>query len=163
MRRILFIGAVSAFLVGCPPMDPVLKSRDIQVIEAGHVIDNEAERLFSNDEEVDRFSLLISDVLRKQGFYLAYSSTSWGLLPLTGHTQNMSYKTKSNEYISCSVTVSKTEFKARFVEYEEKLKSNNYVTSTEDKAQIIRAAKALTDLAKEIFNERAIHVSVVQY
>lgn len=162
MMRILFIGAVSAFLVGCPPMDRVLKSRDIQVIEAGHAIDNDTERLLSNDEVVDKFSLQISDVLRRQGFYLAYSSTSWGLLPLTGHTQNMNYKTKNNEYISCSVTVSKTEFTARFVEYEEKLKSNKYVTSTEDKAQITRAVKSLTDLAKEMFNERAIHVSVVQ-
>jgi hypothetical protein len=160
MKRFVVIIVASILLTGCPPMDRVLRSRDIEVIKAGKAVDNQAESLLSSDRDVDEFSLRVTEVLNEQGFYLAYSSASWGLLPLTGHTQNMGYKTLNTEHVSCSVIVSKTEFTARFVEYEEELKSGRYVTSSEDKAQIARATKALIALAKSSFNERAIHVSI---
>jgi len=162
MRQIVVIIAASILLSGCPPMDKVLRSRDVEVIQAGKAVDNKAVRLLTSDRDVDEFSLEISEVMKEQGFHLAYSSSSWGLLPLTGHTQNMSYKTVNNEHVSCSVIVSKTEFTVRFVEYERKINSDEYSTSMEDRKQISRTAKALTALAKRKFDERAIHVSIAK-
>ncbi|MES9880130.1 MAG: hypothetical protein ABW185_04535 [Sedimenticola sp.] len=162
MKRIIFVFAICALLMGCPPMDRVLKSRDIQRIEVGYAADQKTEQLITSDQEVDEFAKEVTIALKKNGFNLAYSSASWGLLPLTGHTQNMSYKTKSSEHISCSVTISKSEFTARFVEYEKDLKSNAFITTEEDKALMSRAASVLTALAKSKFSERSIRVSVFQ-
>ena len=162
MKRIILVFAIFTLLIGCLPIDRVLKSRDFQRIEAGYTADKKTERLITSNHEVDEFAKEITKELENNGFYLAYSSASWGLLPLTGHTQNMSYKTENNERISCSVTVSKSEFVARFVEYEKELNSDTYITSKEDMALIDRAASALTALAKSRFSERSIRVSVFQ-
>jgi hypothetical protein len=146
--------------MGCPPMDKVLMSRDIQEVVAGYEADKSSERLLSTNSEVDDFAGLVISTMEENGFYLSYSSTSWGLQPLTGHTQNLAFKTSSNDYVSCSVTISKTEFSASFMEYERKSESNEYLTSEEDKAGIDRAAKALDTLAKGKFVGRSVRVSI---
>ena len=152
MKSIVLVFTICTLLIGCLPTDRVLKTRDFQRIEAGYAADKKTERLISSDQEVDEFAKEITKVLKKSGFYLAYSSASWWLLPLTGHIQNMSYKTERNDHIGCSVIVSRSEFTARFVVYERELNSNTYITSNEDRALMARAASALTALAKSRFN-----------
>ena len=156
--RAIAIIIVSMLMSGCPPMSAMLKHRDISNVEAGLGIDG-TEKIISSDEEVDILASQVIVLLEKQGFELLNSSISWGLQPLTGHTQNLGFKYPGTNSVHCYVRISKKEFLARFRELESKPQTNKFNTNSSDLAAIDKAVASLNQFAKQNFKGRTIRVS----
>ena len=156
--RVVFI-IISVFLLsGCPPKGAMLKQRSLQLIEVGLGVDGTYKILASN-EEVDLLAGKVTSLMKEHGFELKYSSTSWGLQPLTGHTQNMSFGISGTDAIYCYVQISKKEFRAKFSELETKPKSGEFATTEQNLASIDEAVISLNELAKSTIYGRSTRVS----
>ena len=145
-------------LSGCPPKGAMLKHRDIQYIEVGLGVDG-TKKIISSDEEVDLLAAQVIELLQGQGFELLHSSVSWGLQPLTGHTQNLNFMLPETGSIHCYVQISKKEFQAKFRELEKKPQSNEFVTSNSDLVAVNKAIASLNKLAKQNFGGRSTRIS----
>lgn len=156
--RAIAIIIVAMLLSGCPPKSAMLKHRDIQNVEAGLGIDG-TTKIVSSDEEVDLLAAEVTELLQMQGFELLNSSVSWGLQPLTGHTQNLGFRLPGTNSIHCYVQISKKEFRAKFQELESKPQSNEFNTNNSDLVAIDKAVASLNQLAKQKFKGRTVRVS----
>lgn len=156
--RIIWLITICIFLWGCPPKGFVLKHRSIQHVEAGLGIDG-TSRIIQTDEEVDALAIEVAELLEKYGFELKNSSVSWGVQPLTGHTQNQGFALKGTKSVYCYVRISKKEFIAEFQEVETEYESNIFATTNEEKAVVSDAVAALSELAKRKFSDRVVRVS----
>ena len=145
-------------LSGCPPKNSMLKQREVQHIEVGLGIDG-ARKILSSNEEVDVLANEVIRLLSEYGFKLLHSSTSWGLQPLTGHTQNLSFRLLGTNAIHCYVQISKKEFKAKFREMEKEPQSNEFATSDNDFQITEQAVTTLNVLAKQKFRGRSVRIS----
>jgi hypothetical protein len=149
---------IAALISGCPSKSAMLKHRDVQHIEAGIGVDG-TKKILNSDEEVDLLATEVIELLKGQGFELLNSSVSWGLQPLTGHTQNLSFRLPQTGSIHCYVQISKKEFGAKFRELEKKPQSNEFATTNNDLMAVNKAIDSLNELAKEKFNGRSTRIS----
>ncbi|MDB4076586.1 hypothetical protein N9537_01975 [Porticoccaceae bacterium] len=149
---------VAMLVSGCLPKSAMLKHRDIQNIEAGLGVDG-TKKIIPSDEEVDLLAAEVTELLQQQGFELLNSSVSWGLQPLTGHTQNLGFRFPGTNSVHCYVQISKKEFRAKFRELESKPQTNEFNTNDRDLAAISKAIASLDTLTKQKFNGRSIRVS----
>jgi hypothetical protein len=156
--RAIFLIAVAFLLCGCPPKGAMLKQRELQHIDAGLGVDG-TKRIIKSDDEVDLIAGDVIQLLKKEGFELLNSSVSWGLQPLTGHTQNMSFRYPGTNALHCYVQVSKKEFQVRFVELESKPQSYEFATNDADLKAMQQAAETLNEFAKQKIPGRSIRIS----
>jgi len=160
MKRFWLLLIACTLLTGCPPKDKLLRSQNIQQVQVGYAADQKSERLLQSNESVDNFANSVTILMKEVGFNKGYSSISWGLQPLTGHTQNLSYKMQGNDFIYCSVTISKTEFTAKCKELEARPKSGEYLATEKQKDHINKAIGVLNELVKNKFTGRASRISI---
>ncbi|MCE2029451.1 hypothetical protein [Sessilibacter corallicola] len=156
--RVIAIIMMTTLISGCLPKSAVLKYHDVQHIEAGLGVDG-TRKILNSDEEVDLLATEVIELLKGQGFELLNSSVSWGLQPLTGHTQNLSFRLLQAGSIHCYVQISKKEFWAKFRELEQKPQSNEFATTNSDLVAVSKAVDSLNELAKEKFNGRSTRIS----
>lgn len=149
---------ISILVSGCLPKSAMFKHRDIQHIEAGLGIDG-TKRIISSDDKVDLLAAQVTELLQRQGFELLNSSISCGVLPLTGHTQNLGFRYPGTNSVYCYVQISKKEFHAKFREVEAKPQTNEFNTNSSDLEAIDRAVVSLNDFAKQKINGRTIRIS----
>lgn len=156
--RAIAIITIALLISGCPPKSAMLKHRDVQYIEAGLGVDG-TKKILPSDEEVDHLATEVIELLQGQGFELLNSSVSWGLQPLTGHTQNLSFQLPETGSIHCYVQISKKEFRAKFRELEKKPQSNEFATTSSDLVAVNKAIASLNELVKGKFNGRSTRIS----
>ncbi|MCK9504750.1 MAG: hypothetical protein M0Q95_11280 [Porticoccaceae bacterium] len=156
--RAITIILVAMMLSGCPPKNAMLKQREVQHIEAGLGVDG-TKKILSSNEEVDALSSEVTQLLNSHGFELLYSSTSWGLQPLTGHTQNLSFRLPGTNAIHCYVQISKKEFRVKFRELEREPQSDEFATTDYDFKIAEQAVISLNVLAKQKFKGRSVRIS----
>lgn len=149
---------IAMLISGCPPKSAMLKHRDLQDIKVGLGVDGTA-KIIPSDFEVDLVASEVREMLQEQGFELLHSSVSWGLQPLTGHTQLLSFRLHGSKSIHCYVKISKKEFQAEFQELETKPQSNEFTTNSNDLSAIDRAIMSLNELAKNKFGGRSTRIS----
>jgi len=136
----------------------MLKQRELQHIDAGLGVDG-TKRIITSDEEVDLLAGEVINLLKNEGFEFLSSSMSWGLQPLTGHTQNLSFRYPGTNALHCYVQISKKEFQVKFFELESKPQSNEFATNEVDLQAIKKAAERLNELAKHKIPGRSIRIS----
>ena len=156
--RAIAIITIAMLISGCPPKSTMLKHREVQHIEVGLGVDG-TNKILSSDEDVDLLATEVIELLQRQGFELLNTSVSWGLQPLTGHTQNLSFRLPETGSIHCYVQISKKEFRVKFRELEQKPQSNQFVTSSSDLVAVNKAIDSLNDLAKGKFIGRSTRIS----
>lgn len=156
--RIIFLILGVILLSGCPPIGAIYKQRDLQVLDVGLGVDGIAKILKSN-EKVDELAGEVITLMEEHGFEINYSTTSWGLQPLTGHTQNLSFGLHGTKAIYCYVQISKKEFQARFSEVETMPQSGKYSTTVENRSAIDKAIASLNELAKTNIQGRSVRIS----
>ncbi len=118
--RILIVILLLSTMVACVPPDSMLVNRSIKSVDIG--TKSTINSLSETDEKVDKISSEVLEIMTKQNFKLSYQSNSFGLLPFTGHTVNMSFSYNKNDHIYFNLTVSKHQFSASFKEVELKTK-----------------------------------------
>ena len=156
--RIIATIIAAMLLSSCYPKSLMLKHRDIRSIEAGLGIDS-SEKIIPSDDKVDLLATKVAELLQDQGFELLNSSVSWGLQPLTGHTQNLGFRLLGENSVHCYVQISKKEFRVNFQELETKPHSNEFNTSSTDLAVVDKVVVLLNELAKQEFEGRTIRIS----
>lgn len=156
--RLLIIVLLCQFILACIPSSMMTLNRDVQYIEVGLGVDG-AQKILTSNEAVDTLAVDIISLMKNQGYVLNYQSTSWGLLPFTGHTQNMSFSKPENRSIYCYVKISKKEFGAYFREIESEPRSGKFLTSLDDKVSIDKTLTAINELTRKTFKKRASRVS----
>ncbi|MCU7797489.1 MAG: hypothetical protein KZQ75_10195 [Candidatus Thiodiazotropha sp. (ex Myrtea spinifera)] len=156
--RVIAIVITALLLSGCHPKSAMLKQRDLQRIDVGLGVDGPS-KILPSDEEVDLLSREAVNLLQGHGFELLNSSVSWGLQPLTGHTQNLGLRLPGTNAIYCYVKISKKEFQAEFVEMEKQPQTNKFATSNSDLMVVDKAVAALNELAKLKFKGRSTRIS----
>ena len=149
---------LAIILAGCIPPSAMLKSQNIQSIEAGFVADSETGKLLSSNEEVDLVAINIQKVLEGHGFTLSNISASYGLLPATGHTQNMGFSLAGNIYTTAYVEISESAVKVEFREMEHEHGSNVFETTEKEIISIQAASTAVVKYVKSIIGQRSIRV-----
>ena len=159
MKRVFTSFFLVIFLAGCIPPSAMLKSQNIQSVEAGFVADSETGRLLASNEAVDLFAIKIQEVLEEHGFSLSNKSTSFGLLPATGHTQNMDLSLAGNVYTSAHAEISKSKIRVVFREMEREHGSNVFVTTAEEINSIKAASEAVDKYIKTKIGQRSVRVT----
>ncbi|WP_045856505.1 hypothetical protein [Teredinibacter purpureus] len=146
------------FLAGCIPPSAMLKTQSLQEVEAGFVADSDSGKLFLSNEDVDIAAEEITQVLREFDFERTNQSVSFGLLPATGHTQNLGFKLGENIYVQAYVEISKSSVKVVFREMELEHGKNNFLTDEKERQSVKSATAAVTQYLKSKIGTRSIRV-----
>jgi len=97
----LIVFAVCAGLLGCPPTNSLLKSRDLQAVEVGYVSDGSNDKILHDDNAVDQLATQVTEIMLFNGFEVSDTSVSYGIQPWTGHTQNVYFQLAGNDRVTC--------------------------------------------------------------
>lgn len=159
MKSVLTSLFLVIVLAGCIPPSAMLKSQNIQSVEAGFVADSETGKLLASNEEVDLCAIKIQEVLEEYGFTLSNKSSSFGLLPATGHTQNMGFSLAGNIYTSAYAEISKSKIKVVFREMEREHGSDVFETTEEEFSSIKAASAAVVKYLKTKIGQRSVRVA----
>ena len=155
--KIFIISMLTIFLTGCP--SGILQSNYLHSIEAGYEVDGNFDPLSPSAEEIDKINDKLKQLLKEKGYEISYESTSYGLLPQTGHTTHFHFDINKLHYVSGYVSISKRKFLVQFIEYEDKDNLGTFMTSDEDKGQILKVSAFITDFARANYKGRSIEVT----
>jgi hypothetical protein len=162
MRKVfnlLLITLGATLTVGCIPKGTLLKSRDIQLIDAGYAVDRYPGCLLESDAAVDAVASNTIKVLGAAGFKLMDQSISYGVLPLTGHTQNLIFHREGRDRIRALVLISGSKFSATFEELEAAPNTHDYYTTEQDRAAISNAVSSIKEFINTQYPGRAARIS----
>jgi len=148
------------FLVGCIPPSAMLKTQNIQAIEAGFIADSETGKILSSNQEVDSLANGVVKTLELAGFRKTNQSVSFGLLPATGHTQNLGFYLVENEYVQAYVEISKSSIKVIFREMEMEHGASNFTTSEIEREMVRIASATVSQYLKSTIGKRSIRIVV---
>ena len=150
------------FLAGCIPPSAMLKTQNIQGIEAGFVADSETGNVISSNEQVDFLARGVVQTLEVAGFINTNQSVSFGLLPATGHTQNLGFDLVENEYVQAYVQISKSSIKVIFREMELEHGTGNFTTSEKQRELVRIASAAVSQYIKSKIGKRSVRLLVYE-
>ncbi len=97
--------------------------------------------------------------MESEKFKLSLSNTSYGLIPHTGHTQNLIFTLTNNSHVRCVIMISKTYFSANFTELESAPETNMFKTNEDDIAMIENAVIKLKESVEKTYPERSVKIS----
>ncbi len=151
------------FLAGCPPTSLLRSQRRVSVVEAGAGVDAGKGRLVSTHDDLAAAASRFTERLESLDFELLNASDSFGLVPWTGHTENLTFTYTPNPDVVVVLTMSKGKFDCEILQYETEPKSGIYDLDEDEARRLEEAARQIRELAAEVFPGRAVRVSRVHY
>ncbi|WP_428385934.1 hypothetical protein [Nevskia ramosa] len=139
-------------LIAAMSCGPYLRTNDIQTISLGS---HSGANLLGSSENVDALAQELESFLKTQGFAVSHTSTSFGVQPWTGHTQDIFMRLPDNDRVLVFASISKCCITTKFSELETAIGSGAFAATAEQRERINQLRPLVEAFIQEKLHEQA--------